>query len=256
MRPAFAFDFEWRITLFTLLLLPLLISLGFWQLQRAEEKAAIAVAFEAKRHSPPALLTEIEARSPTALAYLPVRLRGSYRQGQDFLLDNRMQGGKYGNEVLTVFELDSGELAMVNRGWVAADPGRMALPDIPPVPETRELTGQVYVSPGEPYLLAEQQLGGEWPRQIQAFDVGKMAESMGISADGVFPYPVRIDAGQPGALSVDWLVLNSSPEKHRGYAVQWFSMAAALALIYLLRSTNLWQVIRGIPAADVPAENE
>ena len=40
------FDFEWRITLFTLVLLPLLISLGFWQLQRAEEKAQLAAAFE------------------------------------------------------------------------------------------------------------------------------------------------------------------------------------------------------------------
>ena len=29
---------------------------------------------------------------------------------------------------------------------------------------------------------------------------------------GVFPYPVRIDAGEPGALSVDWQVVNVSPE--------------------------------------------
>lgn len=250
MRPAFAFDFEWRITLFTLLLLPLLISLGFWQLQRAEEKAAIAVAFEAKRHQPPALVMTLDDRSPEALAYLPVKLRGRYRAGQDFLLDNRIQGGRYGNEVLTIFELESGELALVNRGWIMADPGRQSLPEIPPPPAVAELTGQVYVSPGEPYLLAEQQLGSEWPRQIQAVDRAKMAASMGLPVDALFPYPVRIDPGQPGALSVDWQVINSSPEKHRGYAVQWFSMAAALALIYILRSTNLWQVIRGVPRAE------
>ncbi len=254
MRPAFAFDFEWRITLFTVLLLPLLISLGFWQLQRAEEKAAIAAAFEAKQHRPPAPLESLRDRSPEALAYLPVRLRGRYLAGWDFLLDNRMQAGRYGNEVLTVFELDSGELALVNRGWVAADPGRRALPDIPPVPQAREVTGQVYVSPGEPYLLDEQQLAREWPRQIQAVDLVKMASSMELPTDALFPYPVRIDAGQPGALAVDWRVINSSPDKHRAYAVQWFTMAAVLALIYILRSTNLWQVIKGAP--EVGPEDE
>lgn len=246
MRPAFAFDFEWRITLFTVLFLPLLISLGFWQLLRAEEKSALAVAFEQKQHRPPALLSGLEERNPEALAYLPVKLQGRYLPGQDFLLDNRMQDRKYGNEVLTVFELTDGQLALVNRGWIIADPGRMSLPVIPPVPSATEVTGQVYVLPGEPYLLAEQQLGGDnWPKQVQAVDIEKMAAALGIPADGLFPYPVRIDAGQPGALSVDWQFINVSPAKHRGYAVQWFSMAAALALIYLLRSTNLWQVLRG-----------
>jgi surfeit locus 1 family protein len=247
MRPAFAFDFEWRITLFTVLLLPLLISLGFWQLQRAEEKAALAVAFEQKQHSSPALLSGLPTHDPDALAYLPVKLQGRYIQGRDFLLDNRMQGRKYGNEVLTVFELADGKLALVNRGWIIADPGRMSLPAVPAAPQAAELTGKIYVSPGEPYLLAEQQLGGEnWPKQVQAVDIEKMSAALGVATDQLFPYPVRIDAGQPGALSVDWQIINVSPAKHRGYAVQWFSMAAALALIYLLRSSNLWQVIRGV----------
>lgn len=247
MRPAFAFDFEWRITLFTVLLLPLLISLGFWQLQRAEEKTALAVAFEQKQHRPPALLAGLQTGDPEDLAYLPVKLQGRYLQGRDFLLDNRMQGRKYGNEVLTAFELADGQLALVNRGWIIADPGRMSLPAVPPAPQAAELTGKVYVQPGEPYLLAEQDLGGvSWPKQVQAVDMEKMSAALGVATDSLFPYPVRIDPDQPGALSVDWQIINVSPEKHQGYAVQWFSMAAALALIYLLRSSNLWQVIRGI----------
>lgn len=255
MRPAFAFDFEWRITLFTVLLLPLFISLGFWQLQRAEEKSAIAVAFELRQHQPPALLSRLEDLSPEALAYLPVSLQGSYRTGESFLLDNRMQGGRYGNEVLTVFELDDGQLALVNRGWIIADPSRQALPDIPPAPQAETLTGQVYVLPGEAYLLAEQQLDGDsWPKQIQAVDIEMMATALGVAVDQLFPYPIRINAGQPGALSVDWQVINVSPAKHRGYSIQWFSMAAALAVIYLLRCTNLWQFVRG--RATAGSDNE
>ena len=58
---------------------------------------------------------------------------------------------------------------------------------------------------------------------------------------------LRLAAGQPGALSVDWQVINVSREKHTGYAVQWFSMAAVLLLIFLLRSSNLWDWLRGAP---------
>ena len=59
----------------------------------------------------------------------------------------------------------------------------------------------------------------------------------------LFPYPVRINAGQASALTVDWKIVNVSPQKHTGYAVQWFTMAAVLGIFYLMRSSNLWQLI-------------
>ena len=37
-------------------------------------------------------------------------------------------------------------------------------------------------------------------------------------------------AREPGALAVDWVVVNVSPAKHRGYAVQWFAFAV-IALV-------------------------
>ena len=244
MAAQLEFDFEWRITLFTLILLPMMISLGFWQLQRADEKAALAQAFELKQQRPPASLESITEKTTGALAYLPVSLTGQYRQEQYLLLDNRMHQGRFGNEVLAVFELDSGDLALVNRGWVAADSSRRDLPDVPGIGLARDsvtITGHVYVSPGEPYLLADEAIQPGWPKLIQAVEMGKIGP---LFDRALFPYPVRINPGQAGALVVDWQVINVSPAKHHGYAVQWFSMAGALALIYLLRSTNIWQLIR------------
>lgn len=245
------FDFEWRITLFTLVLLPLLISLGFWQLQRAEEKALLAAAFERQQALPPAPLAQLWDEDSSRLAYRPVLLEGRYRPGQHFLLDNRMQQGKYGNEVLSVFELASGGLVLVNRGWLPADSSRRVLPQVADVPGELRLRGQVYVAPGEPYLLADEAIPEAWPRRLQAVEMDKIAGSL---AGELFPYPVRIDSGEPGALAVDWQVINVSPAKHQGYALQWFSMAAVLALIYLLRSSNLWQLVRG--EAGPGADNE
>ncbi len=245
MRARLQFDFEWRITLLTLLLFPLLVSLGAWQLQRAAEKTALAAAFERKQQQPPADLGSVQGLAPAELAYLPVRLRGHFRPQQTFLLDNRSRGGQYGNEVLTVFETDSGLLALVNRGWVPADPARLQptqVPPLPPAPGGLSITGQVYVAPGKPFLLADEPLEAGWPKRIQAVEMAKLAA--GIS-EKLFPYPIHIRAGQPGALQADWQVINITPARHRAYAVQWFSMAAVLLLLFLLRSTNLWECIRG-----------
>jgi cytochrome oxidase assembly protein ShyY1 len=254
MSAGLKFDPEWRITLFTLLLVPVMVSLGFWQLQRADDKAELAIAFEQKQLRSPALLgATLQEQEPDALAYLPVRLLGRFREHQYFLLDNRIQGGRYGNEVLGVFELADGGLALVNRGWIAADASRMSLPRVPAVLGELDITGHIYVAPGEPYLLADHPLDSGWPKRIQAVEMNKLAAPL-PAGHTLFPYPVRIDAGQSGALGVNWQVINVSPAKHRGYAVQWFTMAAVLALFYLLRCSNLWQLLRRAPNGD--AHNE
>ena len=241
----FRFDPEWRITLFTAVMVALMISLGLWQLQRAEEKAALATAFAQRQVQPPALLSELWDRPPAALAYVPVRLSGTFLQGEYFLLDNRISGGRFGYEVLGILQLDDGSgSALVNRGWIAGDSSRRELPEVPQVPGRVKLTGHVYVAPGAPYLLAEQQLQAGWPKRIQAVEMDKLQPPIRAVVPGnAFPYPIRIDADGPGALLVDWKVVNVSPQKHQGYAVQWFAMAAVLFVFYVLRCSNLRQLL-------------
>jgi len=50
---------------------------------------------------------------------------------------------------------------------------------------------------------------------------------------------VRLDALQPGVYVRNWPVISTSPEKHRGYAIQWFTMATVLLLLYLYISTKV-----------------
>ena len=110
------------------------------------------------------------------------------------------------------------------------------------------IEGHVYVPPGAPYLLSDQVLAEGWPKRIQAVQVPLLAEALAAAdepAPRLFPYTVRIGAGEPGALAVDWKVVNVSPAKHLGYSVQWFAMALALGLVFLFRSSNLWLVLTG-----------
>jgi cytochrome oxidase assembly protein ShyY1 len=241
MSARLQFDLEWRTTAFTLVLLPVLISLGFWQLQRADEKAALGKTWEARQVQPAVPVEAVLELAPQALAYLPVSASGRYEQQRYFLLDNRSRDRQFGYEVLALFRPASGApLLLVNRGWVAGDASRLSLPQIPAA-QQQSLAGYVYVAPGEPYLLAEQQLVDEWPQRLQAVDAALIAQLLG---EPVFPYPVRLHDDQPDALLAQWAVVNVSPEKHTGYAVQWFSMALALVIIFIFRSSNLGQLLR------------
>ncbi len=240
------FQLEWRITLFTLVLVSLMTGLGFWQLQRAEEKAALAASWEFRQNQPPVAIESLWHAPAATLAYVPVRLSGVFDPDKFFLLDNRVNAGRFGYEVLGIVQLDGGQQrVLVNRGWLPGDPARLELPVVPAVMGRVELVGHVYVAPGTPYLLGEQQLGDTWPKLLQAVEMDKVGAALGAPvADAFFRYPVRIAAGQPGALAVDWQVVNMSPDKHRAYAAQWFTMALVLLLFYLFRSSNLWQWIK------------
>ena len=241
----FKFDPEWRITLFTLVLVPLMTGLGFWQLQRADEKASLADTFALRQSSPPAPLGELWQKPAQDLAYLPVEVHGSFREREYFLLDNRINGGRFGYEILAIMDVqDSDASILVNRGWIAGDAARLSRPQVPVVSGEVAISGHVYVAPGAPYLLQEQQLQTGWPKLIQAVEMDKLSASVtALTGAEVFPYAVRIDAQAPGALMVDWQVINVSPQKHQGYAVQWFAMAGVLSIFYFLRCSNIWQVL-------------
>jgi len=242
-------DIEWRLTLFTLVLLPLLVSLGFWQLERAGEKVALAAAQTARMTQPPAPMGDVVAEERRAtLAYVPVALEGHFHPRLTILKDNQLREGRYGVDVLTpFFDRGAGQWVLLNRGWVPADPARRSLP-APDTPEAQlRLQASVYVPPGEPYTLAPEQLENiSWPLLVQDAADPALRRVLERELDAaLFPLELRLAPDEPAGFRRDWPLLNSSPAKHRGYAVQWFTMAAALAVLFVLRSSNLVAVLRG-----------
>jgi len=219
-------------------LLPLLLGLGLWQLQRATEKEQLARVWAERQLQSPQVLP-VSGTEAAELAYLRVELQGRFLPERQFLLDNRMRAGRYGMEVLTPMRLQASEqLVLVNRGWVPADPARRHLPEVKTPAGLQSLQGTLYVSPGTPYTLGPEIHTGPWPRSLLALD---MAVISAMLEDSVYPYSVRLSADSPAALMADWPLVNTLPEKHRAYAVQWFSMALVLACLYLVRSSNLLQ---------------
>jgi len=223
---------NWKVSLLCLVTLPILLSLGFWQLDRAEQKRERQQRLERIASAPPVPLTRVRAANlPDGRRLL---LRGHYLRSYNWLLDNRQRQGRVGYEVITPFELEDGALVLVNRGWVPADANRDERPD-PSAPAGEHTLFGHLLSPSEHPLLEEVEVAKGWPIRRVALAPEPMAGQLGKPLLARY---VRLDDTSPGALVTDWPDTESSAAKHLGYAVQWFAMALALVIWCLFANTR------------------
>jgi cytochrome oxidase assembly protein ShyY1 len=217
----------WLPSILVLLLLPCLIALGFWQLARADEKRLWLASHEAQQQASPINLDLLEREANPA--YKRVRLQGYFDARHTLLLDNRIRDGKVGVEVLQPFyDQSSGLWVLLNRGWLAW-PDRRITPRFatPDTPLTLQAT--VYVPLGEAFQLQKNPPSNEWPRLISEVKADALWQQLGR---GGLAYEVRLEPG-PASFQVSWPVIAMSPDKHTGYAVQWFALAAALLGLFI-----------------------
>lgn len=228
------FHFNWKLTLFTVLLLPLMVYLGLWQLAREQEKRDTQADYDARASQPPVALSAIDWQADADLAWSRVQAQGRYDNERQFLLDNRINQSRVGYELITPFRTDQG-LLLVNRGWVAQGVDRQTLPDVSVIEHETGIQGTIYVPSGEIMVLGAEEPAGQnpWPRVIQSLDIAHVSALLG---EEVLPYSVRLDVGSPGLQQVNWQPVTLSPETHRAYAVQWFFMAVVLIILYLIFS--------------------
>ncbi|MFV0457110.1 MAG: SURF1 family protein [Pseudomonas sp.] len=213
-------------TLLVLMLLPVLLWLGFWQLERGEQKRDMLERQAAQAQAEPLSPAEVEQMANPA--YSRVHLQGSFDAEHSFLLDSRTRDGQVGVELLQAFQdHPSGRWVIVNRGWIPW-PDRRIPPQFDTPPQPLKLAAWVYAPPGEPFVLNRGMADG-WPRLINYVDIAELWDALG--RDGV-AYELRLEPG-PTAYRVDWPITSMSPTQHLGYAVQWFALAAALLGLFI-----------------------
>ena len=235
------YEFRPRLlpSLVTLLLLPLLLSLGNWQLRRAEEKRELQVTLAERTQQAEVRLKPAHGQGREML-FRKVVVHGRMLSDRQYLLDNQTNKGRVGYLVYTPLRMVSGSaLVLINRGWVQAPPTRGDLPEVT-VPEDGVLVrGILSDPPGKLLQLAEPQADlardAAWPRRVQGIDLKRMERELG---EPLLPFVVQIAAGEPLALTQDWHPYVDQPQKHVSYAVQWFTMAVVLILIFVALNTR------------------
>ena len=214
------------------LLLGLLLSLGFWQAGRAQEKRALlAEAQQADNEA--ALRIEQLGEDWRGQRWRAVRAQGRYDPGRQLLLDNQVQQGRVGYHVLTPLFLGGGEAVLVNRGWVAAGPDRQRLPEIAVADGSRMVRGLLNGPPGVGLRLGRlEQAGRDWPRVLPWLDLTWLERELKVKLK---PYVVLLDPAEPDGYARVWrpLAEGFGPEKHVGYAVTWFSCATVFVALFL-----------------------
>jgi surfeit locus 1 family protein len=208
------------------------LALGIWQVQRLQWKTALIAQVDQRVHAAPAAApsrADWPRLGKDQDEYRHVRLRGHFLDTPSTLVLASTELGT-GYWVMTPFQGDSGDIVLVNRGFIPTS----AKQSIPPASAT-EVTGLLRMSqPGGGVLRNNDPTNNRWYSR----DVDAIAAARGLP--GVAPYFVDQDAGATGAAPVGGLTVVSFNNNHLVYALTWFAMAlmAAGACVFVLRDRS------------------
>jgi len=219
-------------TIATLVLLPLMTGLGVWQLERSVWKQGLVEAHSGRTRLSPVSLDSL-ADIDEATQYRQVFARGYYDLEHQLLLDNRTYQGYAGYHVLTPLLLaDSEQVVLVNRGWVPVGNDRTVLPDLPGTNGEVLVDATIKLPPKKPFRLgALEETHEGWPQVVQQIEMKELEQRLGVTLQ---PLILLLDKNDEFGFIRDWkAVYGVTPDKHRAYAMQWFSLAVVLLLIYI-----------------------
>lgn len=205
------------------------IRLGLWQWHKAEQKQAITQALSS--HSLVSLSTA-DLHDPLRLQALhlqQVTVTGHYLPQFTFLLDNQVEQGRAGFQVLTPFLLDDSTrtVVWVNRGWVAGFADHQKLPEISTSPATQTIQALFWQQGKTGFRLDKPAQG--WQKVQQVIDFSYLRQQVPYTFPAVI---LKLDpaVAQDGFIR-HWEVAGGQIEKHLSYAYQWFGFALASLFI-------------------------
>lgn len=213
-----------------LVAIALTVALGNWQSRRAEEKAALGRDLDAAaRHAvlalPPA---PVDAHG---YEFSRVSARGEFSARHTILLDNKVLRGVAGYQVLTPLKISGGDrYVLVNRGWVAAGVRRESLPQIRTPAGTETVEGVAVVPSSHILELdAKTEEGIVWQNLVLA----RYAKWSGLKLQ---PVVLQQTNNAADGLVRVWDRPDTGADKHRGYAFQWYALAATILISYVVVS--------------------
>lgn len=220
-------------TVLVLLAVALTTRLGFWQLQRLEQRRALNAQREQTRSLP---VVELPTGDSAVRFERPARALGSFTTAAEFTVLNQVRKGMPGVRLVTPMRLVSGEWLLVDRGWVRLDQREGYHP--PPTMPTLVLgylalaqrpAAEAHPQELPPYswlALNPEAMGEALRRERSEFRGAKI-----LSYALVATSTVRKDTGQIYPIAAELPPLDEGP--HKSYAIQWFSFSVVFVVGWL-----------------------
>ncbi|MCH9769504.1 MAG: SURF1 family protein, partial [Gammaproteobacteria bacterium] len=119
-------------------------------------------------------------------------------------------------------------------GWIARVPKQSGLPKIGVVKGPQQLTGYIKLADRHHFILGNNILNsGHWPLLIQRIDIKALRQVLNVA---IYPFVMRLDKTAKHGFIRQWQPINVLPQRHLGYAVQWFGLALVLLLTFIFFS--------------------
>lgn len=242
----FTLTLGWLIAI--VVLVPILLRLSLWQLQRAEERHQAQAELKSVMTQAPIAIDDLELTQEQTL--VRVTVTGEYDWSRQFLLANQVHNTVSGYEVLTPLKYAPNKAVLVSRGWIPKSPNKT--PDLsPPANLAKNLTVQgLAVIPGARLSeyqreILEKTIGFEemndnpqlakWPVIIQEEDFAKLSSLLKLE---LLPRVIQPQQDLSYGYRRVWQPSLRGPTINYGYAAQWFGMAVLLIAVMLWINTR------------------
>lgn len=199
-------------SLATLACFPILLSLGFWQLDRADQKEHNMAEFEANYYG---AAFDLNAQSSdrldqTLMQWRKVKVRGSFESEHQLLLDNQPMNTKTGYLIFTPFKLENESTRLlINRGWVPANPDRRIIPEVSVLSkETLTISGAAKKALFSGIELSDD-LTEHLDNGLLRVQQINISDTEALTGQSFLPYIVRLDKESPQGYLRDWVLPGS-----------------------------------------------
>ena len=227
------FQFRWIPFIATCLLMAVFLRLGWWQWTKGLDVEHQVTLRDERSAVNPLLLGSqlVDAKDVDGTS---VVVRGHYDAQQQFFLDNQQHQGRPGVHVITPLQIDGTHVrVLVNRGWVGWGASRSVLPQVPVPTGLVEIHGRAVVPSQKAPVFVTESVGdtGALHTRIR---LDQIQAAQNYPFQPIVIWQVSTDARD--GLVREWPELTDKAPMHKGYAAQWFLMAALL-LAFFVRSS-------------------
>ena len=211
-----------------------LVSLGFWQIDRGRQKELIINSYLNRDSALPESLNE--ALKVETSPWKKIYVEGKFVKPHIFL-DNSINERQFGYQLITPFVYGNNTI-LVLRGWVKGPTDRSILPTVSTSYDEKKITGYLnqppYTGISGMFDKSTIEIFEKDKIRIQKLDRIRIEDVIGRKLGNQVFY---LHSDEPDA----YLVKNdqfTKQHKHFAYATQWFCMAAVLLVIGI---ANIWK---------------
>jgi surfeit locus 1 family protein len=245
-------------TIITLLCVVIMFALGIWQLERkAQKDTRLAQIIERQSNRPyklSELLTQhaVSHNSDADIQDFPVSFAGTAQLDTLFFIDNKIVSGRVGYELVMPIITIGGDIVLANFGWLRGNGIRGQLPELRAElralfsNQSLDFTGVVSYPSINTMVSETNMTFGQFPALLQQIDLTQIQQHLSatglLQSEKLFPFVVNLAPEPTSEFVRNWQPVVMSPEKHLGYAVQWFGLGIAALTIYLLSLMKLVKI--------------